>query len=638
VKNPIRAALLGAAALVLALAPLSAATAATAAPAHPAHGPLPGVGALPADSSTLTFDSFDVVYDLDRTGDGRSTLRVTETLVASFPEFDANHGILRVIPVTYDGHPLRLHVQSVTDGAGHGWHYDTEVDSENMVLKIGDADRYVHGHQTYVIAYTLENVTRYFPDTGDDEFYWDTNGLQWSTSFAEVSATVKLHDGLAELLQSTDCYRGASGSTDPCEITASDGTVSAHVSDLSAYQNMTIVLGFPQGTFAPADFNLFDYLPPGGVVGIVGTLGAAISAFVLRFTMLRNARGTGIIVAQYEPPSGMDPFLAANIVGAPKKGMAAAIMDLAVKRKLKIVERPGTGLFGGTDFGVQQTEPEAENTLHGSELTVMNALFSPFGGAFFSLRTPGLITLRNVTATATAPSEVRWLQKNDTVLGRQVVSITKNAALDAQRSGLRRKGGGVATLIVVGFVVLAGLGFIVTSISAQTEIAIAVGVIGINAIVWIGLGLIALVANRKPLTPEGAKLKEHLLGLKEFIRVAEADRLQMLQSVSGAERIDTDAGSVIKVYEKLLPYAVLFGLEKEWAGTLGKYYDQNPPDWYEGGNISAFNAGAFAAGVGSIASSVASSYSGSSSSSSSGGSGGGGSSGGGGGGGGGGGW
>jgi uncharacterized membrane protein len=116
----------------------------------------------------------------------------------------------------------------------------------------------------------------------------------------------------------------------------------------------------------------------------------------------------------------------------------------------------------------------------------------------------------------------------------------------------------------------------------------------------------------------------------------------MLQSVTGAERAPiagtTDNAQIIKVYEKLLPYAVLFGLEKEWAVELGKYYDQTPPDWYAGGNVNAFNAGAFAAGVGSISSSVASSFSGSSSSSSSGGSSGGGSSGGGGGGGGGGGW
>jgi uncharacterized membrane protein YgcG len=640
VSTPLR--LAAAAVLVLAATLLPAGTA-SAAPATPADSSAPGsgsVGAFGSDTSDFTFDSFDAVYDLGLTGDGRSEMTVTETLVAEFPDFDQNHGILRVIPVVYDGHPTRVHVQSVRDDSGHDWNYESNVDSENLTLQIGDGDVFVHGAQTYVITYTAENVTKYFADTDDDEFYWDTNGLQWGQPFGSVSATVKLEDGLAGRLQSTDCYFGSAGDAGGCEISdGSDGTVTAQVSDVGAYQNMTIALGFPQGTFAPANFSIFDYLPVGGIVGILGTIGAALSALVLRFTKLRDKPGTGIVIAQYEPPEGMDPFLAANIVKAPRKGMAAAIMDLAVRRKLKIVERPGTGLFGGTDFGVQQVDPgDSAGVLTASETAVMGALFAPLGGRFFSLRTPGLITLGNVTATETPAAEVRWLTKNDTVLGRQVVAMTKAAALQAQSSGLRSKGGGVATLIVVAFVLVAALGFLLTSFSAQTEVAIAVGVIGINAIIWVGIGLVAIVAGRKPLTTEGSKLKEHLLGLKEYIRLAEADRLQMLQSVTGAERVSTDAGSIVKVYEKLLPYAVLFGLEKEWAAELGKYYDQNPPDWYDGSSVGAFNAGAFAAGVGSIASSVASSYSGSSSSSSSGGSGGGGSSGGGGGGGGGGGW
>jgi uncharacterized membrane protein YgcG len=638
-SKPLR--LLAATTLALSVALLPAAAAYADNP-----GPAPAVGAFGSDTSDFTFDSFDAVYDLGLTGDQRSKATVTETLVAEFPDFDQNHGILRVIPVVYDGHPIRLKVQSVRDANGNDWNFETNVDDENITLQIGDGDEYVHGQQTYVITYTVENVTRYFPDTDDDEFYWDTNGLQWGQPFGEVSATVKLHDGLAGALQSTDCYFGSDGQANGCEISdGTDGTVTAHVSDVGSYQNMTIALGFPQGTFAAADFSLFDYLPVGGIVGILGTIGAAVSALVLRFTKLRDKPGTGIIVAQYEPPADMDPFIAANIVKAPKKGMAAAIMDLAVKRKLKIVERPGTGFFGGTDFGVQQqVDPiNGATTLVGSESTVMDALFSPIGGRFLSLMKPGLITLGNVVAPQTSATDVRWLTKNDTVLGRQVVALTKAAAAQTQASGLRGKGGGVATLIVVAFVGIAALGFLLTSFSSQTGVAIAVGVIGINGIIWIGIGLVAIVAGRKPLTSEGAKLKEQLLGLKEFIRVAEADRLQMLQSVTGAERAPiagtTDNASIVKVYEKLLPYAVLFGLEKEWAGTLGKYYDQNPPDWYDGGsNMAAFNAGAFAAGVGSIASSVASSYSGSSSSSSSGGSGGGGSSGGGGGGGGGGGW
>ena len=635
-KNPARAVLVAFTAVALALAPVAAASAAPVARGDDA----PAVAGFGSGTNDFTFDSFDAVYDLGLTDDGRSEATVTETLVAEFPDFDQNHGILRVIPVVYNGFPTRVNVQSVRGADGRDWNYETSTDAENITLQIGDGDVYLHGQQTFVITYTMENITRYYDDTDDDEFYWDINGLQWAQPFGEVSATVNLQDGLADRLQSTDCVYGSSGATDACEISdGADGTVTASVSDVGPYQNMSIILGFPQGTFEPSKSSIFDYLPIGGIVGILGAIGAAISALVLRFTKLRDKPGTGIVVAQYEPPADMDPFLAANIVKAPKRGMAAAIMDLAVKRKLKIVERPGSGLFGGTDFGVQQGgEPDVNAGLTGSEITVMSALFSPIGGRFFSLRAPGLITLGNATATQTPATEVRWLTKNDTVLGRQVVTLTKAAALDAQKLGLRSKGGGVAILIVVAFVAIAALGFLLTSFSAQTETAIAVGVVGINVIIWVGIGLIAIVAGRKPLTTEGAKLKEHLLGLKEFIRVAEADRLQMLQSVTGAERAPiagtTDNAQIVKVYEKLLPYAVLFGLEKEWAGELGKYYDQNPPDWYDGGNVSAFNAGAFAAGVGSIASSVASSYSGSSSSSSSGGSGGGGSSGGGGGGGG----
>lgn len=595
-----------------------------------------------ADTSDFTFDSFHADYVLGLTDDGRSEVAVTETLVARFPDFDQNHGILRVIPAIYDGHPVRIDVNSVTDANGGDWNYETSIDDENMTLQIGDGDRYVHGEQTYVIRYSMQNVTQYFEDTGDDEFYWDTNGLLWGQPFGEVSATVTLEDGLAERLQSTDCYYGYDGESNACEISASGGDVVANVRDLGPYQNMSVVLGFPAGTFEPADFSLFDYLPIGGIVGIVAALGAIVSSFVLRFTVLRDARGTGIVIAQYEPPDGVDPFLAANIVKAPKRGMAAAIMDLAVKRKLRIVEREGTGFFGGTDFGVQQVDDDLSK-LDDTEITVLNALFSPVGGRFFSLRTPGLITLGSATPEPTPATDVRWLTKNDTTLGREVVALTKAAAAEAQTMKLRRKGGGPASLLVVALIVVSAIGFLASSTLSQTGAAIAVGVVGINLVIWLGIGLIAIVAGRKPLTAEGAKLKEHLLGLKEYIRLAEADRLQMLQSVTGAERTPlsgsgTDSGNVVKVYEKLLPYAVLFGLEKEWAGELAKYYDQNPPDWYSGSNVNAFSAGAFAATVGSLSSSVSSSYSGSSSSSSSGGSGGGGSSGGGGGGGGGGGW
>jgi uncharacterized membrane protein YgcG len=159
-------------------------------------------------------------------------------------------------------------------------------------------------------------------------------------------------------------------------------------------------------------------------------------------------------------------------------------------------------------------------------------------------------------------------------------------------------------------------------------------------VIAIGFAIIATIATaillfRTPVTARGAEVRDHLTGLELYIHLAEADRLRMLQSPEGALRErnestgDTD---VLKVYEALLPYAVLFGLEKEWSVELSRYYTERSPDWYSGSG--AFNGAIFASSIASMSDSIASSYTGSASSSSRGGSGGGGSSGGGGGGGG----
>lgn len=121
--------------------------------------------------------------------------------------------------------------------------------------------------------------------------------------------------------------------------------------------------------------------------------------------------------------------------------------------------------------------------------------------------------------------------------------------------------------------------------------------------------------------------------------MAEADRLKFLQSVDGA---DTTNQGIVKLYEKLLPYATLFKLEKSWLEEMGKYYemqDVSAPVWYVG--VGAFSARDFSNAVATASSTIATTTTHSTTSNSSSGfsgGGGGGFSGGGGGGGGGGGW
>jgi hypothetical protein len=68
---------------------------------------------------------------------------------------------------------------------------------------------------------------------------------------------------------------------------------------------------------------------------------------------------------------------------------------------------------------------------------------------------------------------------------------------------------------------------------------------------------------------------DHLWGIYDYIALAEKDRLAFLQSPQGAElRQDASINAqVLVLNEKLLPYAVLFGLEKEWVRELGTRYE-----------------------------------------------------------------
>jgi uncharacterized membrane protein YgcG len=601
----------------------------------------PAVVALDAAGAGVDdfeFASFDGVYELSRGDDGRSQLHTVETLVAVFPDFDQNRGIRRALVPDYKGHSTNIHIVSVTDENGTPRSYESAYDDDGFfVLTIAvPQGQFVHGQQTYVIEYTQTDVTATSTDLTDgvtrDEFFWDTNGTGWAQPFGEVTATVRVASALRpSLTGEAYCYYGYEGARDRCEVSTDEGEFTATVRDLTGYQNMTVVVSFEQGTFASAPF--WAYVPIPVLLAAALVVFALIFTLITRFVFYRDAPGRGTIIAQYEPPEGLSTLVAANIVGRPTKGMAASIVDLAVQKNLRILEHDQGW---SKVFGVQRLSSAG---LAPDEARVMGALFSinPFSIGAGVL--PGLKNLFQIGGSAPQPipdpaGEVRWLTKGDTVLGQQVVALTKAVAREVEAGGLRRKPPGWPLAVIVGAFVLAGVMLLGLAVfGGGSEMTVVYSVIGLNAVPWIAILSIGLVARRRPLTTKGSELKEHLLGLREFIRIAEADRLQMLQSVSGAERISTtDGAAIIKIYEKLLPYAVLFGLEKQWAAEIAKYYDTNPPDWYAGSH--GFAIGSFAAGLSSLSSSVSTSYSGSSGSSSSGGGGGGGSSGGGGGGGG----
>jgi len=561
------------------------------------------------DLDDFSFASLDVQYTLGRTDEGISTLRVEERFVAVFPDVDQNRGMRRSIPDSYLGAPLNPALISITDGDGNP--RSSETDSEDGYFSmISRADDYVHGAQTYVFTYTLENVTRFFDDTGVDEFYWDVNGTEWPQNFGSVTAQVTIPAELSgSLTGARACYVGPQGSDQTCPIVMDatpdgDAALAASASPVPAYQTVTIAIGFEKGTFTPFDSSYLAS-PWGWVQGVagLGVLGAIVFAVVTRVRHLRDEPGRPTIIAEYTPPREVDALESAVLLGKTPKAIPAEVLEQAVVGSIRIVEG-GRKFFGGVKLKAQLIDPSRAD---GDGMLLLGGLF-PF-------LTPG--------------AEYEF-GSTDTRFSAAAQNIIKLANEELTRRGLRREvPGSVRAWPVVAVILASILVFIGGIFSFVTLVDPLIPILMIICSVLAVFVVISLIA-RKPMTALGAEVRDHLAGLKEFIEWAEADRIRMLQSPMGAERVrinPNDPAQMLKLYEVLLPYAVVFAQEKEWAERLAVLYGpENSPGWYAGSH--GFSAASFSAGIGSLSASSASS------SSTSGGSGGGGSAGGGGGGGG----
>jgi uncharacterized membrane protein YgcG len=456
-----------------------------------------------------------------------------------------------------------------------------------------------------VITYTQSNVTRYFADTNADEFYWDTNGTDWGQPFGRVSATVQLADDLVPRLTGrADAASGGAGANGPAQIArAGEDTFTFSAQNLGPGENLTFAIGFQPGTFTPRDSGFFAApWPLAALLFAAGGLAVAIGALAIRITRLRDAPGRGIIIPEYVPPKGVTLLLSALILHRTSKATAAQIVGLAVTGNLRILEvsgrKPSYRLEFVTDRGTDADEREFLHALFGSVLT---------------------------------PGEHRNLKKSDQAAVKKIAALTKRVRSAATADGYRRRPPvGTIALVTIAAAFAATGAVVFGAISLDQAYG------GPWPAIHMAVALLAAVATgillfRMPLEPKGTLLRDHLKGLAEYIKLAEADRLRYLQSPQGALRepvATDDLVQVVKLNERLLPYAMLFGEEKRWAAELGRYYEElgTGPSWYAG--QGAFNAAIFASSIGAVSTNVSAAYS------SSGGSGGGAVSGGGGGGGG----
>jgi uncharacterized membrane protein YgcG len=533
----------------------------------------------------------------------------------------------------------------------------TSTSTQRFVELALGTDAFVHGTVTYVISYTQRDVVRSFANTNSDEFYWDINGTGWKQPFGRVSATVHVApDLVGALSEHNACYVGAQGSTTQCPITGpvvlstgtaapttsagasatpsagattdasasaapGGGTFTASANNLQPGENLTVDIGFAPGTFVtpapppeaivlPVPLWVHIFSAGLGVLSLI-ILGAAI---VSRVRAHRSARGSGIIIPQYSEPQGITILQAAHLMGRPATAIPAAIVRLAVRRNLRILayqtyaeSAPYSLQFVGTD---------------GASEDDIGMLDDIFGEG-------------EVAGTT------KEFAQSDQTLMRALGAWSDLARASLATEGFQARAKGLVTgillavaQVVLGIVTIGAFVVQVGSLNNLSGFLVLTAVVGTLALI----PTIVLAVRPAQPTPKGAEARDYLLGMKLYLTVAEEDRLRALQSPKGAERVDVGNNvEMVKLYEKLLPWAVLWGVEDQWMHELAVRVDAltDKPDWILSTN--GFSPMLLSGAVHGISTAIippASSWSGSGSGSFSGGSFGGGFSGGGGGGGG----
>ena len=531
------------------------------------------------DTNNFTITNYDVQLELGRDRNNRSTLKTIETITADFPP-DQNHGITRQFVKKYDGHATGFALESVKDEHG----VDLEYHQNGSTLRIGNKNAYVSGTKTYVITYTQRDVTRYYSDTQKDEFYWNAIGTDSPVPVAAATVTLKLDTALAGKAKTNiQCYYGALQAKNTCESTVSGAEYSLRVNNLGQHQGVTIALGFEPGTFAAYQPSLREQLPNIILTGAAAAFGVGIVILVFCSRKWKKkfaeelAQAAAIrrqpVAPEYVPPADRSVVESIAVLGWHNfgKALSAQVVDWAVRHIIEI-RQTGTGKhdymfvvkksFGGTT----KHERTLAAAIFGNDPAVgTERTFRQIKQKSYPISSRFLLSCRRIKRGELFLYNRKEISLYTTWLVTSLTSVAAIFLIILWLSGDDAEGGNVSPLAVI---VCAG--------AAILNVAIA--------------AIMSRCAQNR-LSAQGEELKRYLRGLKLYINAAEVDQLRMLQSPEGADKVGdvaSDNGALVRLYERCLPYAIVFGCEREWNKRLGQLYEElnESPDWITADDVS----------------------------------------------------
>ena len=454
------------------------------------------------------------------------------------------HGIFRDIRIKYDllneeGNQVNRRIKiSNIDVPDHKFEADgsyMQKISDQIQIKIGDPDRTLTGPQHYTIKYRVYNA--YLFEKSHIRFYWNFKPDAWNAIFHQVDFTIALPQSVDAKESDLSVYSGDMGATESgkdFDVRYSAGIFTGKSRDnflSSPGQSVTLLLNLPVGSIT----EIKPFWPFWTDYGWTLILGALIAIFY----GIWNKYGKDdkvIATTSYFPPDQIDPSLAGFLIDdkADTPDLISLIPHWGSRGIITMEQIPKTGWLGKDDtklIRLKSLPPDAPSY----EKTMFNGLF---GGSF-------------------GEDEILVSSLKDSFY--TTMSAAKTELQTSAKIYYDAKSDRVKLFTIIGLVIVGMALFFIFFFNWGILAVISL------SIVEVFLFIMSFYLSKK--NSKGNEIFSDLKGFKNFIKVAEENKLKMLLKDSP------------NYFETTMAYALAFGLFDRWAK---KFESLNipPPTWY----------------------------------------------------------
>jgi uncharacterized membrane protein YgcG len=490
---------------------------------------------------------FDGIVQVNPDG----TIQATETIVYDFgPE--QRHGIFRTIPFVKTNQEeklfqMRFDVLSVTNEQGTAYQFKELKEDKRVLIQIGDPDSTITGINTYKITYIVRGALTYFDQY--DELYWNATGTDWEVPIRNVTYVINLpKDVLMDEVEGI-CYTGVTGSTEQnCMVEKTNHGVLFQTGKLDSGEGLTVAVRFPKGLVAvlePEEYKEFFKTILGKIV-LAGIILVAVFWYLLyplwlplKWWIYGRDPDVGKAARAWYNP----PQTSAGRVFSPAE--TGTIIDEKVDTReivAMMVDLARRGYLHIIEKG--ENHFLLKKVKDPADLDEIEKDF--IEGIFNTSDEVDLKKKKMHTHVEHIKSQI-------------YDRLTKEGYFPENPEKIRLFYGGMIGAAAITF---------------NIPLLISAIVFGLNVV-------------RK--TKEGAQAANKARAMKSFLTSQE----RQLQFQAEKQLF----------FEKLLPFAIAFGVEKKWADRF-KDMDLTPPDWYKGKFTNGYTTGYLVHSLSSVSTQV----------------------------------